>query len=74
MTGTHKYELVVYWSAEDGVFVVEVPDLPGCAAHGPTPPDAVRNAQDAISLWIDSAREDGAQIPAPTARRATVAR
>ena len=71
---SHKYELAVYWSAEDAVFVVDVPDLPGCMAHGSTPADAVRNAENAISLWIDTAREDGARIPDPSARRATIER
>jgi predicted RNase H-like HicB family nuclease len=61
--GMHKYEMSVYWSAEDSVFVAEVSDLPGCMAHGPTPADAVRNAQDAIELWIDTARADGVAVP-----------
>ena len=65
----YKYELAVYWSAEDQLFVVEVPDLPGCMAHGLTPTDAVKNAEDAIALWIDTARADGTPIPEPTARR-----
>ena len=30
----HKYEIIIYWSNEDGVFVGEVPELPGCMAHG----------------------------------------
>jgi predicted RNase H-like HicB family nuclease len=62
-----KYELVVYWSAEDDVFAVEVPDLPGCMAHGKTPAEAATNAQDAIELWIDTAREDGDPVPEPRA-------
>ena len=32
----HKYEIIIYWSNEDGVFVAEAPELPGCAAHGDT--------------------------------------
>jgi len=64
----HKYELIVYWSAEDDVFVVEVPELPGCMAHGATPGEAVANAQDAIALWIEVAREDGRPIPTPKGR------
>lgn len=27
-----KYEVVIYWSDEDGLFVAEVPELPGCAS------------------------------------------
>ena len=65
----YKYELIVYWSAEDGVFVVDVPELPGCMAHGATPSEAVAQAQEAIALWIDTARELGRSVPEPKGRR-----
>lgn len=65
----HKYELIIYWSAEDGVFVADVPELPGCTAHGSTPAEAVANAQDAIALWIDTAKEFNRAIPEPKGRR-----
>lgn len=69
MTEAYKYELIVYWSAEDGVFVVDVPELPGCMAHGSTPGEAVASAQEAISLWIDTAREFARPVPEPKGRR-----
>jgi predicted RNase H-like HicB family nuclease len=47
--------------------VVDVPKLPGCAAHGSTQESALANAQDAIRLWIDTAREFGDSIPDPKA-------
>ncbi len=65
----HKYELIIYWSAEDELYVVEVPELPGCMAHGESPGAAVSNAQEAIDLWISTAREDGAPVPEPKGRR-----
>lgn len=65
----HKYELIVYWSAEDDAFVVEVPELPGCMAHGATPAEAVTSAQEAIALWLDTARELNRPIPKPKGRR-----
>ena len=65
----HKYELIVFWSAEDETFVVDVPELPSCMAHGATPSDAVASAQDAIALWLDTAREAGREIPEPKGRR-----
>ena len=61
----HHYELIVAWSEEDGCFIVDVPDLPGCSAHGTTPAAAVAEAQEAIALWIDTARQDGLPIPQP---------
>ena len=70
---TYKYELIVYWSAEDAAFVVDVPELPGCMAHGTTPTEAVEQAQEAITLWLEVAREDGRRIPQPKGRRLLLA-
>ena len=63
-----KYEVIIFWSDEDDVFIAEVPELPGCAAHGSTYSDALREAEAAASLWIDVARERGLEIPAPKGR------
>ena len=64
-----KYELIVYWSAEDEAFVVDVPELPGCMAHGATPAEAVASAQEAIALWLEAARDLGRPVPEPKGRR-----
>ena len=64
-----KYELVIWWSDEDDAYVVEVPDLPGCMAHGPSLTEAVANSQEAISFWLEGARELGRPIPKPGGRR-----
>jgi predicted RNase H-like HicB family nuclease len=58
-----KYEVFIYWSDEDQVFVAEVPELPGCSAHGSTQEAALAGAQESIRLWIDTAREFGDPIP-----------
>ncbi|MCX6911382.1 MAG: type II toxin-antitoxin system HicB family antitoxin [Verrucomicrobia bacterium] len=60
--------MIVRWSDEDAAFVVEVPELPGCMAHGKTRPAAIRNAEDAIRPWIKTAKEDGVEIPQPRGR------
>ncbi len=65
----NKYEVIIYWSHEDAAFVAEVPELPGCAAHGPTQEAALASAQEAIGLWIDTGREFGDPIPEPKGRR-----
>jgi predicted RNase H-like HicB family nuclease len=69
----NKYEIIIYWSDEDQAFVAEVPELPGCAAHGPTQEAALANAKEAIQLWIDTAKEFGDPIPAPKGRRLILA-
>jgi predicted RNase H-like HicB family nuclease len=43
-----KYEIILYWSAEDEGFIAEVPELPGCAADGATRIQALENAEAAI--------------------------
>ncbi len=65
----HKYEIIIYWSAEDELFVAEVPELPGCAAHGKTQDEALANTKQAIQLWIDTANEFGDPIPEPKGHR-----
>ena len=68
-----KYEFIIYWSEEDEAFVADVPELPGCVAHGATQESALSNAQDAIRLWVDTAREFGDPVPEPKGRRLTLA-
>jgi predicted RNase H-like HicB family nuclease len=64
-----NYEIILYWSEEDGVFVAEVPELPGCMAHGKTQETALANSKEAMQLWLDTAREFGDPIPEPKGRR-----
>jgi len=68
-----KYEIILYWSEEDQLVVAEVPELPGWMAHGDTQELALKNANDAIQLWIDTAREFGDPVPAPKGRRLMLA-
>ncbi|PHP45359.1 hypothetical protein B6V01_004440 [Methanosarcinales archaeon ex4572_44] len=63
-----KYEIIMYWSKEDDVFIVEVPELPGCMADGRDYEEAVRNALVVIKEWIETAREHGKEIPEPKGR------
>lgn len=65
----HKYEIIIYWSNEDGAFVAEVPELPGCAAHGDTQERALRHVNEAIDLWLKTACEFGDPIPEPKGER-----
>ncbi|MGC2062055.1 MAG: type II toxin-antitoxin system HicB family antitoxin [Thermodesulfovibrionales bacterium] len=65
----YRYEIIIYWSNEDGAFIAEVPELSGCMAHGDSSEDALKNAQEAIQLWIDTATEFGDPIPEPKGKR-----
>ena len=68
MREKYKYEMVIYWSAEDDAYVVEVPELAGCMADGKTYGEAVANAEAIIEEWIETARELGREIPEPKGR------
>jgi len=65
----HRYEIIIYWSKEDDAYIAEVPELPGCMAHGSSDSEALENIHQAMELWLASAREDGASIPKPNERR-----
>ena len=59
----YQYQILIYWSDEDQAFIAEVPELPGCMAHGASQTEALTNVKDAIELWLDTAREFGDKIP-----------
>jgi predicted RNase H-like HicB family nuclease len=63
-----RYEVIIYWSDEDEAFVAEVPELPGCAADGPSYAQALANVQVIIEEWIETAIELGRAIPEPRGR------
>jgi len=48
---------------EDGVYVAQVPSLPGCITQGSTRQEAVSNAQEAIAAYLESLNERGEAIP-----------
>ena len=63
------YKVCGYWTflvkEEDG-YTVLVPDLRGCVTVGDTVAEAVRNAREAISLWVETAQECGDPVPPPS--------
>ena len=50
---------------EDGVFVAEVPSLPGCISQGKTREQAVENIKEAIALYLESLAAHGEPVPPP---------
>jgi predicted RNase H-like HicB family nuclease len=65
----NKYEIIIYWSDEDKAFVADVPELPGCMAHGDTYESALDSIKSAMDLWINTAKEFNDPIPRPKGRR-----
>lgn len=58
----YKYSL---YPSEEGGYVIEIPDLPGCLTQGETAEEALSMIEDAKRSWIEVALEDGRQIPEP---------
>lgn len=65
----YRYEIIIYWDAQDHVYIADVPELPGCSAHGSTYNEALNNAKDAMQLWIDTAVEFGDPVTEPRGHR-----
>jgi predicted RNase H-like HicB family nuclease len=64
----HRYEVILYWSDADQAFIADVPELPGCAADGPTYAAALEAVETVIAEWIATAQELGRPIPTPKGR------
>jgi predicted RNase H-like HicB family nuclease len=65
-----RYHINVFWSDEDSCWIADVPDLRYCSAHGSTPAEAVAEAQEAMTMWLEVARDEGIPIPQPRYRPA----
>jgi len=48
---------------EDGIFVAEVPSLPGCISQGQTREEALKNIQEAISVYLESLNAHNEPVP-----------
>ncbi len=59
----HRYHINLFWSAEDECWIADVPDLRPCSAHGDTPTEAIAEAEIAIALWLETAREHDRPVP-----------
>jgi predicted RNase H-like HicB family nuclease len=59
-----KYRVLIEQD-EDGVFVAEVPSLPGCITQGETREQAVENIKEAIALYLESLAAHDEPVPPP---------
>ncbi len=58
----HTYRVLLNKEPEGG-YTVMVPKLQGCITYGVTIDEAIENAKEAISLYIESLVADGEQVP-----------
>lgn len=64
-----EYQVNIGFDPRDGIYVARVPELEGCHTHGDTPEQALKHAQEAIELWLETAKERESAIPEPLSRR-----
>lgn len=57
-----KYRVLIEQD-EDGVFVAQVPSLPGCISQGTTRSEALENAREAIAAYLESLQKHDEPIP-----------
>jgi len=57
-----KYRVLIAQD-EDGVYVVDVPALPGCISQGKTRAEALNNIQEAIEAYLESLRAHDEPVP-----------
>ncbi len=68
----NRYEVIIYWSEDDGRYIAEVSELPGCMADGETRMEVLNNVETIISEWLESANLEGREIPVPNGKLAYV--
>ncbi|HHT9105011.1 MAG TPA: type II toxin-antitoxin system HicB family antitoxin [Candidatus Wujingus californicus] len=57
-----KYRVIIEQD-EDGVFVADVPALPGCISQGATRVEALKNIQEAIEAYLESLKAHDDPVP-----------
>ncbi|MCZ2112032.1 MAG: type II toxin-antitoxin system HicB family antitoxin [Dehalococcoidia bacterium] len=60
------YHRVIRGEPVEG-YLGEVLEFPGCFTAGETPEEALRNLDEAMAVWIESALAHGDPIPEPAA-------
>lgn len=60
-----EYATYIQFDPEDNIFVASVPELKGCTAHGETRQKALEELEIAKELWIETAIEEGVELPEP---------
>ena len=61
-----RYPIAIEPGTDTTAWGVVVPDRPGCFSAGDTLEDAMIQAEDAITGWIEAAIDAGQDIPAPS--------
>ncbi|SEL92285.1 Predicted nuclease of the RNAse H fold, HicB family [Butyrivibrio sp. ob235] len=63
MKDNYRFSRTIFWSEKDHLYICIVNELPGCITDGNTPEEAVQNSEKIIEEWLETAREEGREIP-----------
>ncbi len=58
-----KYHVLLKWEADDEVYTVWAPSLPGCVTFGKTVDEALEMIKDAIEGYVETLKSHGAEVP-----------
>jgi len=61
----YRYAIEIFYSEEDEGYIAIVPELPGCSAFGETEENALEEIKVAMELWLETAKNEGREIPQP---------
>ena len=66
----NRYSTIVQWSDQDRLFLVTIPEFADRAilpcTHGETREAAIRNAEEAIEMYLEAWEEECSPIPEPS--------
>lgn len=65
---SHKnnaYSVLIKYDPVDMIYVASIPELQGCMAHGDSQKKAFDSVLAVRDMWLDTAREEGIEIPEP---------
>ena len=64
----YKYAIEIFYSEEDEGYISIAPELSGCSAFGESVEEALKELKIAIDLWIETAKNEGREIPKPSGK------
>ena len=62
----YEYIITIQYDISDKIYIARIPDLRGCAAHGDTPEEALKELAVAYELRVETMLELGQELPKPS--------